>query len=77
TISTTQWNQRENTREALRGNGVLKEGNEYNTKAYLGELSGSGERDNSVLRVGVSALKISKRIYSFYRLGIDFLISKN
>ncbi|RDU70435.1 hypothetical protein, partial [Helicobacter brantae] len=33
TISTTQWNQRENTREALRGNGVLKEGNEYNTKA--------------------------------------------
>ena len=62
TISTTQWNQRENAREALRGNGVLKEGNEYNTKAYLGELSGSGERDNSVLRVGASALKISKRI---------------
>lgn len=30
-------------------------------------MSGSGERDNPVLRVGVSALKISKRIYSFYQ----------
>ena len=50
TISTLEWNQRENTREALRGNGVLKEGNEYNTRAWIGQGSGSGERDNAEIR---------------------------
>ena len=46
TISTLEWNQRETTREALRGSGVLREGNEYNTRAWSGQGSGSGERDN-------------------------------
>lgn len=51
TISTLEWNQRENTREALRGNGILKEGNEYNTRAWIGQGSGSGERDNLTIFV--------------------------
>ena len=50
TISTLEWNQRENTRERLRGGGVLKEGNEYNTRAWIGQGSGSGERDNAEIR---------------------------
>ncbi|WP_300222128.1 filamentous hemagglutinin N-terminal domain-containing protein [uncultured Helicobacter sp.] len=50
TISTLEWNQRETTRETLRGNGVLKEGNEYNTRAWSGQGSGSGERDNAEIR---------------------------
>ena len=51
TISTTQWNQRENTRETLRGSGVLTKGNEYNTRAWSGQGSGSGERDNLTIFV--------------------------
>ena len=51
TISTLEWNQRETTRETLRGNGVLKEGNEYNTRAWSGQGSGSGERDNLTIFV--------------------------
>ena len=50
TISTLEWNQRENTRERLRGGGVLREGNEYNTRAWIGQGSGSGERDNAEIK---------------------------
>ena len=50
TISTLEWNQRENTRETLRGSGVLTKGNEYNTRAWSGQGSGSGERDNAEIR---------------------------
>ena len=50
TISTLEWNQRENTREALIGSGVLTKGNEYNRRAWIGQGSGSGERDNAEIR---------------------------
>ena len=50
TISTLEWNQRETTRETLRGSGILREGNEYNTRAWSGQGSGSGERDNAEIR---------------------------
>ncbi|RDU67447.1 hypothetical protein CQA62_06710, partial [Helicobacter cholecystus] len=33
-------------RERLRGGGVLREGNSYNARAYLGEWEGRGEREN-------------------------------
>ncbi|VEJ24402.1 haemagglutinin [Helicobacter cholecystus] len=45
-----QWNERENHRERLRGGGVLREGNSYNARAYLGEWEGRGERENAEIR---------------------------
>ena len=68
TISTLEWNQRENTRERLRGGGVLKEGNEYNRRAWIGQGSGSGERDNAEIRrrpldISVSIPIVAKEVF--------------